>query len=369
MKILIGLTYYWPNISGVSVYAQLLAEELANKNHKIRVICAKSPPDPLFEQRGGAEIFRIKGLPIGKGFIMPSYWYKSIKQVRWAEVINCHLPSIESFWLALWGKVFGKKVVVTHHCEFMLTGLLSNKLIAILSWPIHFFIYLWADKIIAYTEDYANNSSFLKIFKNKLVFILPPIKINKISNFQFPISKKYIIGYVGRIAWEKGLDRLIEIIPKFKKEFSEDFEMWWIGPYKNVQGDNYYENFQFLISNFQKEIKLIGPIEHDNLNKYYAKMDCLVLPSTDNLETFGIVQAEAMLCGVPVVASNLPGVRVPITMTGMGEVASITDNNDLANKIIKVLKNRNKYIKNAKNLELFDYKKTVDEYEKVFRID
>ena len=98
-------------------------------------------------------------------------------------------------------------------------------------------------------------------------------------------------------------------------------------------------------------------------------MDCLVLPSTDNLETFGIVQAEAMLCGVPVVASNLPGVRVPITMTGMGEVASITDNNDLANKIIKVLKNRNKYIKNAKNLELFDYKKTVDEYEKVFRID
>jgi len=250
-----------------------------------------------------------------------------------------------------------------------LTGLLSNKLIAILSWPIHFFVYLWADKIIAYTEDYANNSSFLKIFKNKLVFILPPIKINKISNFQFPISKKYIIGYVGRIAWEKGLDRLIEIIPKFKKEFSEDFEMWWIGPYKNVQGDNYYENFQFLISNFQKEIKLIGPIEHDNLNKYYAKMDCLVLPSTDNLETFGIVQAEAMLCGVPVVASNLPGVRVPITMTGMGEVASITDNNDLANKIIKVLKNRNKYIKNAKNLELFDYKKTVDEYEKVFRID
>ena len=69
MKILIGLTYYWPNISGVSVYAQLLAEELANKNHKIRVICAKSPPDPLFEQRGGAEIFRIKGCLLARGLL------------------------------------------------------------------------------------------------------------------------------------------------------------------------------------------------------------------------------------------------------------------------------------------------------------
>ena len=95
-------------------------------------------------------------------------------------------------------------------------------------------------------------------------------------------------------------------------------------------------------------------------------MDCLVLPSTDNLETFGIVQAEAMVCGVPVVASNLPGVRVPVMMTGMGEIASVTDNNDLAEKIIMVLKNKEKYIKKAKNLDKFDYKKTVDQYEKVF---
>jgi glycosyltransferase involved in cell wall biosynthesis len=92
-------------------------------------------------------------------------------------------------------------------------------------------------------------------------------------------------------------------------------------------------------------------------------MDCLVLPSTDNLETFGIVQAEAMVCGVPVVASNLPGVRVPVLTTGMGEIASITDNNDLFEKIVKILDN--KYVAN-KNIKLFDYRKTVDQYEKLF---
>jgi len=341
------------------MYASILAEELIKRKNKVNVICGKT--SKLKHQNLKEKIIQINGFSLGKGFVMPLYWLKSIEQVRWADVINCHLPSIESFWLALWSKFFGKKLIVTHHCEFMFTGTLANKLIAIMSWPIHFFVYLWADKIVAYTQDYANYSSFLKIFKNKIVYILPPIKIKALKPEK---QSKLIIGYVGRIAWEKGLDRLIKIIPLLKKEFN--FEMWWIGPYKNVKGDNYYENFQFLISNFQKEIKLIGPIEHEKLNQYYAKMDCLVLPSTDNLETFGIVQAEAMICGVPVVASDLPGVRVPIQMTGMGEIASVTDNNDLSEKIIKVLKNKNKYIKQAKNLELFDYEKTVDQYERLF---
>lgn len=347
MKILIGLTYYLPNISGVSVYASILVDELVQRGHKVRVICSKS---------SNQSVVGINGFSLGKGFIMPTYWLKSIEQVRWAEVVNCHLPSIESFWLALWGKVFGKKVVVTHHCEFMFTGTIANKIIAILSWPIHFFVYLLADKIVAYTEDYANHSSFLKIFNNKLEFILPTIKIKALKKRP---QKKYIIGYVGRIAWEKGLDRLIDIIPLLKKEFKDNFEMWWVGPYKDVKGDNFYKKLKL-----KKEIKLVGPIEHEKLNEYYAQMDCLVLPSTDNLETFGIVQAEAMVCGIPVVASNLPGVRVPVTMTGMGEIASITDNVDLAKQIIKVLKN--KYVGNEK-VKLFNYRITVDRYEKVFK--
>jgi glycosyltransferase involved in cell wall biosynthesis len=96
-------------------------------------------------------------------------------------------------------------------------------------------------------------------------------------------------------------------------------------------------------------------------------IDCLVLPSVNNLETFGIVQAEAMKCGTPVVASNLPGVRMPVQMTGMGEICEIKNADDLAKKINSVLKNGKKYYQQkARNLELFDYKKTVEKYEKLF---
>ncbi|MFA6007754.1 MAG: glycosyltransferase family 4 protein [Candidatus Shapirobacteria bacterium] len=359
-RILVGITYYYPNISGVSVYAKILAEELGKLN-SLGVISGRFKRELKKEEIiNGVKILRVDGWQIGKGFLMWEYPKESFKAVKNYDIINCHLPSMESFWLALWGKILRKKIIITHHCEFGFNGKLSNKIIAILSFPSHFFTYLWADKIVAYTKDYADNSMFLKIFKNKLVYILPPIKIeNRDKKLDFrKKNKEKIVGFVGRIGWEKGLTYLIEAMKNM------DAKLILAGPYKEVIGDKTYE---IISAKGGKNIEFIGPIEHENLNNFYEMIDCLVLPSVNNLETFGIVQVEAMKCGTPVVASNLPGVRVPVQMTGMGEICEIKNAGDLAKKINLVLKNGKKYYQQkAKNLELFNYKKTVEEYKKLF---
>ena len=81
-----------------------------------------------------------------------------------------------------------------------------------------------------------------------------------------------------------------------------------------------------------------------------------------------MVQVEAMFCGVPVVASDLPGIRVPIKETGMGELVNPKDTEDLADKIIKVLTNKKKYVKNKKTLaKIFKLDDAINMYEKLFR--
>ena len=45
----------------------------------------------------------------------------------------------------------------------------------------------------------------------------------------------------------------------------------------------------------------------------------------NSTESFGMVQVEAMTCGTPVVASDLPGVRQPARMTGMGKIIPPAD--------------------------------------------
>lgn len=55
--------------------------------------------------------------------------------------------------------------------------------------------------------------------------------------------------------------------------------------------------------------KFVGKASDKNLPLYYNMADLLVLPSINQSEAFGMVLLESMASGVPVVASDLPGVR------------------------------------------------------------
>ena len=91
------------------------------------------------------------------------------------------------------------------------------------------------------------------------------------------------------------------------------------------------------------------------------------VPSLNSTEAFGLVQIEAMMNGVPCVSSALPGVRQPVIMHGMGRVAKIGDSADLAESILEVLDEPQKFkgdieaIKKAYNPDSI-----AAEYEKLF---
>lgn len=56
-------------------------------------------------------------------------------------------------------------------------------------------------------------------------------------------------------------------------------------------------------------IRFVGRVSDEDLPIYYNSVDLFVLPSINRGEAFGMVLLEAMSSGVPVVASDLPGVR------------------------------------------------------------
>jgi len=56
-------------------------------------------------------------------------------------------------------------------------------------------------------------------------------------------------------------------------------------------------------------VNFVGKISEEELPYYYNLVDLLVLPSINQGEAFGMVLLEAMASGVPVVATDLPGVR------------------------------------------------------------
>ena len=115
----------------------------------------------------------------------------------------------------------------------------------------------------------------------------------------------------------------------------------------------------------------LGNLSSDSLGAFYKAIDVLVLPSINQTEAFGMVQAEAMISGTPVIASNLPGVRMPIRMTKMGIITEPKNTEQISQAILSILKNKSKFtndklVKNAQRI--FDIKKVYKFYDQLIKL-
>ena len=63
---------------------------------------------------------------------------------------------------------------------------------------------------------------------------------------------------------------------------------------------------------------LLGFVSETDVADFYASIDAFVFPSINALEAFGIAQAEAKALGVPLVTSDLPGVRTLVDSPATG---------------------------------------------------
>jgi glycosyltransferase involved in cell wall biosynthesis len=84
-----------------------------------------------------------------------------------------------------------------------------------------------------------------------------------------------------------------------------------------------------------RSVHFAGPVRKDELPRWYAGADCLVMPSVS--EGFGLVAAEAMACGTPVVAARIPAMADIIEHGRTGFLVEPADHESLASAIIDAL--------------------------------
>ncbi|OIO52594.1 MAG: hypothetical protein AUJ19_00945 [Parcubacteria group bacterium CG1_02_58_44] len=108
-----------------------------------------------------------------------------------------------------------------------------------------------------------------------------------------------------------------------------------------------------------------GPVSDDELPSYYLLGDVFAFPSLDRSEAFGIAALEAMSCGVPVVASDLPGVRTIVRTGQTGYLVRPGSVSALAARILDVIGDERRRTKlGAAGREM-----AVAEYSELHRID
>jgi glycosyltransferase involved in cell wall biosynthesis len=203
--------------------------------------------------------------------------------------------------------------------------------------------------------------------------ILPPVVIPEPTRDgaqalreQYGLNGRPLIGFAARFAYEKGAGYLLNAIPYLLTE-QPDIHILFAGPYLGVLGETAWDELQPLVKQFKPYLTFLGTLNPEQMADFFAACDVVTVASINNTESFGLVQVEAFMCGTPVVATNLPGVRQPVTMTGMGEIVPVADARGLAEGIAKVLKQPKPYKKSrAEIMEVFSISRTVEEYEELF---
>jgi glycosyltransferase involved in cell wall biosynthesis len=108
----------------------------------------------------------------------------------------------------------------------------------------------------------------------------------------------------------------------------------------------------------------LSPVE---LSAFFQVCEVTVLPSLNSTESWGIVQVESMSCSTPVVVSDLPGVRMPVKMTGMGRIVPPGDGAALAEAIAGLLDNPRAYQGDAAAIaRQFSPEQIAEQYEAIF---
>jgi glycosyltransferase involved in cell wall biosynthesis len=379
MRILTVLTYYRPHTSGLTIYAERLARAFARRGHQVTVMTTQYDASlPLQDHMDGVHVIRVPvAFRMSKGVIAPSLGWVATGLVREHDVVQLHLPQFDAPGVAMRGRLFGKPSVLTYHCDLQLPPGIFNRFVnLVVQWQNNMAGIL-SNQIVTYTQDYADHSRYLSRYKSKLRTILPPVElpsadkaaVRAFAETHQTRQRRPVIGMAARFAAEKGVQVLLDAMPAILARYPQA-QVLFAGQYQNVMGEQAYaDRLMPRIHEYEQagHWTFLGNLNPAEMSLFYPNLDVLVVPSLNSTEAFGLVQIEAMLNGVPCVASALPGVRMPVQMHGTGCVAEIGDPASLANGILKVVDRPQDFRADLEAIrKAYDPDTIAAEYEKLF---
>ena len=377
LRILIVLTYYRPHTSGLTIYVERMARGLAARGHQVTVLTSRfDRACPLETMEDGVRVVRAPVLfRVSKGVIMPTFGWLATRLVREHDVISLHLPQFDAAGVAARGRLMGRPTVLTYHSDLELPpgpfNWVANQVVHVMNRLAG----LLAERVVAYTQDFADHSPFLRTFRRKIEVIPPPVDLPEVgpgaaaafARMHDLDGRRPVIGMVARLAAEKGVEVLFQALPDVLASLPEA-RVLFAGQYRNVLGEEAYaRRLEPLFREYEERWQFLGVLNPAQLAALYPNLACIVVPSLNSTESFGLVQVEAMLCGTPSIASDLPGVRQPVNQTGMGEIVPIGDAQALAEAIVRVVGDRARYVRPREEIaERWNTGRTVAGYEALF---
>jgi len=344
MKIAHVVCTFPPYQGGMGNSAYHFAQYTAKLKHQVTVLTINYGQSLQNFDNGQLEILRLKSIfKLGNAGILLSLLWRLPKY----DVVHLHYPFYGSAEIVALVKLLWPnrlRLVVHYHMDNQGDGwkgfifYLARKFFL----PL---ILSLADEITCASLDYVKHSQAGKYFRHhQRKFSQVTFGVN-IQKFQPLITNRDLrdgnnsrmilfVGGLDRQHYFKGVDNLLTAFSLLSDKYPQT-KLMIVG-----QGDleeHYHETARDLKINDRVIFK--HNVDNQELVSCYQQADVLALPSINQSEAFGIVLLEAMACGKPVIASNLPGVRGVFKNGEQGLLIKPNDIDDLKEKLSRIISN------------------------------
>ncbi len=328
---------YPPHRGGVEMVAEQHAQFFFKSGYNVKIICMDPAQKTNYMQRVGKyneTIYSFKPtLKIQSVLLSFLYFFFSISQVIKSQrdaIIEIHHPSpLDSLILCI-SKIFvNRRSIIVFHANIY--G--KNKILEFIS-NIAINLSFKICKYVIFTSDNLRVNSELKYrIKEKSISISIANPYAKVTNMvRKNIQNKNIfkILFIGRLVPYKGLKYLIEALKGIN---NIELNIFGNGSEINILKKEIEKN------SLEKKINFCAELSEENKKRMLENADCLVLPSINEAEAFGIVQLEALSHGLPVINTYLQ-TGVPEVSIHMISGLTVPPSDSLAIKLaIESLKN------------------------------
>ena len=342
------------SIGGGERHVANLSNELTKRGHDIFAAVVRDSPMPgaMFE----VPAVNIAEFPLRNALDISS----AVKIGKFAteneiELINAHFAKDYPVAAAA-ARISGIPLVVTRHVLFPM-----NRMHRIFLRDVKY--------VIAPSNAVAESLRSQGIFSNeKIVTIHYGLDVDSFPK-RNPLGRNVLcVGSIGNLGPVKGFDTLIRAAKIVVKEIP-DVSFKIVGEDRSRDGRNEKELREMVAElDLKSTVELTG--WSDNVAEALGGFDVFV--SGSRSESFGFVIAEAMLAGVPVIATATEGAKEIISNPSLGKLVSVESAEDLSHAIVDLLSDLQKrelYAKSGRDhiRQNFSLKRMADDTEALYR--
>lgn len=378
-----------PYFSGMTNVVVNQTRELVKRGHHVTVLAPRYNSDWKKEEMvDGVLVKRVTPLlKYGNGGFVPGLFaeLRRISKSTPIDAVHIHTPffgGVEVIWMArILGVLKGVTVALQYHHDPQL-----NAFTTMLSFPsriVFSSLVKRVDVVIVSSLDYAKESEIRSLVDDRFIEIpfgvnAERFKMTDLRNKKEEESVKLLfVGALDKAHHFKGVDVLLEAFQKVvlnHKSYvsAEALAKEGILHLDIVGGGDMLSYYRKKVEemDMSKHVVFHGRVSDDALPKFHEEADVFVFPSTGKAEAFGLVALEAMSAGLPVIASNLPGVRSLFESQEL--LVTPGDSEDLAKKMSRVLNDaqmrRTIGEENRKRvLEKYTWEKATDALEAMYK--